>query len=128
MPRKTQPAGTADRIESELDRLDPAPRERLAPPGPPRPRRKVGTVERAVRAELKVLPDDLRKGGIAAVIIELAQVMDLHVLDPRNQSGHAREIRQGLMTLREMAPGERKGDQTDEVRERRERRLTAADG
>jgi hypothetical protein len=53
--------------------------------------------------------------------------MDLHILDPRNQSGHAREIRQCLTVLREMAPGERKGDQTDDLRDRRERRLQAAD-
>lgn len=122
MPRKK----TAEQ-PTALDALDPAPRLSQEP-RPRRPRRVTGPVERSVRADLKTLPDDLRKGGIAAVIIELAQAMDLHVLDPRNQSGHAREIRQGLMTLREMAPGERKGDKTDDLRERRERRLTAADG
>jgi hypothetical protein len=123
MPRKSAPPEIVDRIESELDRLDPAP----TPPRPARaPRRKIGPVERGVRSDLKDLPPDLRKGAIAAAMIELAQMMDLHVLDPRNQSGHAREIRQSMTALREMTGGEHKGDHTDDLRDRREQRLLAS--
>jgi hypothetical protein len=122
MPRKQQP----DVQPSAMDMLDPAPAQRDGPAEAPprRPRRTIGPVERGVRHDLKGLPDDLRKGGIAAGVIQLAIMMDLHVLDPRNQSGHAREIRQAITTLKEMSPGNQKGDQTDDLRARREQRLS----
>ena len=127
MPRKTRP-DLVERIESELDRLDPAPV--TAPPSPPplpKPRRQpVGPREKGVRHDLRLLPGELRKGGIAAGIIGLAQDLDRGFVIGRDAASHQREIRQGLTVLREQAPGDRKGDATDDLRERRERRLSAS--
>lgn len=112
---------------SELDRLDPAPVPVRPPePGPrrrPPPRRK-GPSETAVLRDLKALPDDLRKGGIAAVALQLAIELDAGNMSPRDFAGVAAQLRMALVTLREIAPGEARGDHTDEVRERRERRLS----
>jgi hypothetical protein len=118
MPRKSQPQPEP----TALDRLDPAPvtapaRNRRPPAGPR---------EKGVRADLRKMPEELREGGIAAGIVGLAQDLDRGFVTGRDAAAHAREIRQGLMVLREMAPGDRKGDTTDDLRERRERRLSAS--
>lgn len=103
-----------------MDRLDPA---------PPAPRRrspakpKAGPNEEAVLRDLAALPEDLRKGGIAAIAITLAKALDAGDMSPRDTAAMAAQLRMSLTTLREIAPGEAKGDHTDEVRERRERRL-----
>jgi hypothetical protein len=119
-PRKAQPAQPGP--QTELDRLDPAP---VQPP-PPRPRQarqRKGPVELAVRRDLARYPDDMRKGGIAAAALRLASELDAHLVVGRDAAGHAREIRMCLTQLHDFAPGEVRGDSTDEVRERRERRL-----
>lgn len=85
-------------------------------------------MELAVLRDLSQLPDDLRKGGIAATAVRLARELDIAGMTPRDAAGHGREIRMCLAQLRDWAPGERKGDGTDEVRERRERRLNEAAG
>lgn len=95
-----------------------------ASPARPRPRRK-GPVETGVARDLKLLPAQLRNGGIANAILWLAAELDTGELASRDAAGHAREIRQSLVTLAELAPGEGRGDRTDEVRDRRERRLRA---
>jgi len=126
MPRKTAP----ETAPSALDLLDPAPapRREPAPPPPPRTRRPpIGPREKGVRRDLRLLPDDLREGGIAANLIGLAQDLDRGFVAGRDAASHAREIRQGLTVLRELAPGERKGDKTDELAAKRQRRLAAAD-
>lgn len=82
-----------------------------------------GPMERAVVVDLGELPLKLRNGGIAAVALMCARVLDEGGLPPRDAAGFAREVRLSLAQLREMSPGEVKGDVTDEVRERRERRL-----
>lgn len=127
---------------SAMDLLDPAP---YLPPEPPpsqadeslirgieerqqdrpkrnAPRRK-GPVELAVLRDLKAFPDDLRQGGIAAAALRMAMELDAGIVLGRDAAGHAREIRQCLVQLREFAPGEVRGDATDEIRERREKRL-----
>lgn len=107
-----------------MDRLGPAP----APPRQPRRRRVIGNRERGVRRDLKRLPDELRLGGIAAGIIGLAMDLDMGLVAGRDAAAHQREIRQGLTVLREMAPGKRAGDKTDELAARREGRLAAQAG
>lgn len=82
-----------------------------------------GFMEEAVLADLEQLPPNMRRGGIAAVALMAARVLDEGGLAPRDAAGYAREVRLALAQLREMAPGEVKGDVTDEVRERREKRL-----
>lgn len=81
------------------------------------------SMEDAVKSDLAELPESMRNGGIAAVALYSARLIDEGGLPPRDAAGFAREIRLSLAQLREMAPGEVKGDVTDEVRERRERRL-----
>lgn len=83
------------------------------------------SVEDAVLHDLGRLPEDMREGGVARVALFCAQQLDQPpgMLAPRDAAAYLRELRMALTWLREMAPGEVKGDATDEVRERRERRL-----
>jgi hypothetical protein len=83
------------------------------------------TLEESVRNDLAALPLALRRGGVARGVIMCARVLDLGGLTPRDAAGFLREMRLGLAQLRDMAPGEVKGDITDEVRQRREKRLAA---
>lgn len=117
-----------DETLTELDRLDPAPVPDPPPPPPrpsrPAPRRK-GAVETAVARDLKAMPPALRGGAIAAAAIKLARELDAMPMTPRDAAGHARELRMCMMQLADLAPGERRGDVTDEVRARREARMAA---
>lgn len=83
------------------------------------------STEDAVLSDLSRLPEDMRSGGVAQVALFCARQLDQPpgMITPRDAAGFARELRLSLAQLREMAPGEVKGDVTDEVRERRERRL-----
>lgn len=68
----------------------------------------------------------MREGGVALIALYCARQLDMadvNGMSPRDAAGYARELRLSLAQLRDMAPGEVKGDVTDEVRERRERRL-----
>lgn len=94
----------------------------VPPAARPAPRRK-GKVEIAVSRDLARMPDWMRKGGLAATALKLAAELDAGGIAPRDAAGYAREIRLCLAALADMAPGDARGDQTDEVRERRERRL-----
>ncbi len=85
------------------------------------------SMEDAVQRDLAELPDSMRRGGIASVALMCARILDEGGLAPRDAAGFAREMRLSLAQLREMAPGEVKGDPTDDTRERRERRLTVVD-
>jgi hypothetical protein len=81
------------------------------------------TVEDSVLHDLGRLPADIREGGVARIALYCARELDTGGHAPRDAAAFARELRLSLAQLREMAPGEVKGDITDEVRERRERRL-----
>ena len=83
----------------------------------------MGPMETAVMSDLEQLPEKMRRGGVAAVAINCARIFDEGGLAPRDAAGYAREIRLALAQLREMAPGDVKGDGTDEVSQRREQRL-----
>lgn len=83
----------------------------------------IGLMEEAVLSDLAELPEKMRKGGVAAGALRCARVIDEGGLTPRDEAGYVREIRLALAQLREMAPGDVKGDSTDEVSQRRERRL-----
>lgn len=85
----------------------------------------VVSAEDAVRRDLERLPREMREGGVAMVALFCAQQLDAGAMSPRDAAGYAREIRLALAQLRDMAPGDVKGDVTDEVRARRERRLAA---
>ena len=100
---------------------------------------RAGERELAVRHDLGTLPESMRKGGLAANALMLARLLDHGVCWVREEDGKhiiqsvpardipvfAREIRQSIIALQDQAPGEVKGDETDEVKARREKRLTA---
>ena len=88
----------------------------------------MGPVEEAVRRDLMQLPQQMQNGGVAAVALYAASVLDAGGLAPRDAAGFAREVRLALDQLARQAPGEARGDVTDEVRARRERRLAAQEG
>jgi hypothetical protein len=69
----------------------------------------------------------MRQGALAATALKLAFEIDSAELTARDLAGHARELRMHMTQLFDSAPGGSKGDATDEVRERRERRLAAAE-
>lgn len=85
------------------------------------------TLEESVKADLMELPLKMRRGGVARAALTAARILDEGGLAPRDAAGYLREMRLALAQLRDMAPGEVKGDATDEVRERRERRLGLAE-
>lgn len=110
-----------------MDLLDPAPAppEPDPPAEPPKPKRHVpGPIERKVRAELRNFPAEHRDGAIAAVAVRLAMEMDAGVVLGRDAAGHGREIRMCMVQLREWAPGGDAETGTDEVRRKREERLS----
>jgi hypothetical protein len=92
----------------------------------PGPRRK-GPLELAVMRDLRAMPDALRLSAIAASAINLAREIDTLDMTARDTAGHTRELRMCMTQLADLAPGERKGDSTDMLRERRERRMAAAE-
>ena len=82
------------------------------------------SLEESVRVDLAGLPVSMRRGGVARVALMCARILDAGGLTPRDAAGFAREMRLALAQLREMAPGEVKGDLTDEIKSRREKRLS----
>jgi hypothetical protein len=115
------PDDIVERIETELDRLDPQPGQQR------HPRRRIGKVEAGVRSDLRRLPKALAGGGIAQEALQLAILLDAGAMTPRDHAAVAAQLRMSLSQLADMAPGEVKGDATDEVRARRERNLARAD-
>jgi hypothetical protein len=67
----------------------------------------------------------MRAGALAATALRLAREIDTGALTARDLAGHARELRMHMTQLFDSAPGGSAGDVTDEVRDRRERRLAA---
>lgn len=100
-----------------MDILDPA------PPAPRRPRRQIGAVEKGVRYDLARLPEDLRRGGIAATALRCALEMDTVPMASRDLAAVGGRGQQCLDLLRNWAPGAGSEDTTDELRGRRERQL-----
>lgn len=90
-----------------------------------RPRRKIGPQERAVRKELTGLPADTAAGAVARAMLILAAEADTGELSARDLAQVLREIRQSSQYLREISPPAGSGDEIDELRQRRERRLTS---
>lgn len=128
-PRKQQPAEPPDPVVFGPP-MEPEQGPQPAPPPKPRRRRppEPGEREKGVLHDLSMLPEHLRRGGIAAGAIGLARDLDGGIVMGRDAASHQREIRQSITQLREWAPGAAADDKTDEVRERRERRLGQASG
>jgi len=81
------------------------------------------TLVEAVRNDLARLPPEMRVGGIAQSALLCAQALDQGDLLPRDFQALIRELRLALAHLQDTAPGDRRGDTTDEVRRKREERL-----
>jgi len=86
------------------------------------------TVTESVLHDIRRLPDDMQQGGVASVALYCAQQLDMGGHSPRDAAGFVQQLRMALAQLREMAPGEVKGDVTDEVRAQREKRLLGGAG
>lgn len=106
-------------LEELRENVPPAVQQLPAGPGP---------VAQAVERDLASYPDALARGAIAATALRLAFELDSGIVMGRDAAGHAREIRLAMQALRELAPVADSGDQTDEIRARRERRLAAQPG
>jgi hypothetical protein len=115
---------------SELDRLVPGPDAAYAKaePRPRPPRRRKGDLETATDRDLKAMPAALGKGGIATSALILARRIDASGSTDRDASSLHGQYRQHMNDLMAAAPGERKGDTTDQLRARREERMQQAAG
>lgn len=82
-----------------------------------------GFHEQRVLDDLKSFPGEIRRGAIAGNMISAARDLDTGMVTGRDRDSTRREIRQSYMALREMAPGERKGDKVDELNGKRGLRL-----
>jgi hypothetical protein len=89
-----------------------------------KPRRRIGPQERAVRNELRGLPAEVAKGSVAQSMLILAASADTEELSARDLAQIMRELRQCSQYLREISPPAGTGDEIDELRARREQRLT----
>lgn len=75
-------------------------------------------LEKATLAELDAMPKALRTSGIAVSALILARRIDSGASSDRDLNGLAGQYRQHMNDLRANAPGERKGDTTDDTRSR----------
>jgi hypothetical protein len=111
---------------TELDLPGPAPDPVPAPdPEPDEP----GEIEAGVLLDLEAFPEKMRAGAIARTILLLARQLDTSAaaMPPRDVASYVQRIGVGVTQLREMSPGEAKGDATDAAREARETRLRAVE-
>jgi hypothetical protein len=85
-----------------------------------------GHVEAALRKDLGTLPAELREGALAATCQVLARRIDAG-MSARDAITAAKELRTTLGTLISQAPAREDGDVIDELRARRENRLSKVD-
>ena len=111
------------REPTELDLLDPAP-DPAPVPEPDGP----GEIEAGVLLDLEAFPPKMRAGAIARTALLLARQLDARgeIMPPRDVASYVQRIGVAVTQLREMSPGEAKGDSTDAGREARETRLLRA--
>lgn len=87
----------------------------------------MGPVEEGVREDLGTMPENLRRGAMAQTALLLARQLDSaaeFMLQARDIAAFTAQLRHCMTQLREWAPGEARGDRTDEARVKREERLT----
>ena len=83
------------------------------------------SLEEATYSDLSRYPAAIRDGGVAQLALDLARLMDIGDILPRDRAALAQQYRQCMDNLRLQAPGDIKGDLTDELRQRREKRMAA---
>lgn len=84
--------------------------------------RTYGEIETSVMKELAKLPLEATEGALAQSMMYLARQLDLGDVGPRDVTNYTKEIRIGLLSLRDMYPAESDEDDTDIARQKRERR------
>jgi hypothetical protein len=87
----------------------------------------VGPEERGVRKDLRRVPPERRSGGLAALALKLARLIDHPLAEtmPRDIAALARELRATLTELAKFeAPGQ-KGGAVDDLNARRQKRRGA---
>jgi hypothetical protein len=85
-------------------------------------RRKL-SAEAAIKRDLARMPPHLRTGGLGTVMLMLARRFDSGI-SARDSCLVARELRCSIAALYQLAPYQLPGDPVDELRARRESRLT----
>ena len=98
------------------------PRTIRTPPAPGK-----GKVEKALDKDLSRLPENLREGALAAAARLLAKRLDAG-LSARDATTAARELRVTMDKLSQAAPIQKTEDVGDELQQRRQERLRAAEG
>ena len=83
-------------------------------------------MEAAAKRDLAALPGDVRTGAVATALLMLARRLDAGV-GTRDSCLLVKEIRMCTGMLYELAPPVRAGDPVDELRVRREQRMTEQD-
>lgn len=91
-------------------------------------RRGSGEVEKAVLSDLKGLPAEMSKSGLAALALTLAREVDSPGNSATSKSMCARVLFDALERLRELAPVEEKADGLDDLVARRAARLAGVAG
>lgn len=84
-------------------------------------------IEAAARRDLAPMPAEYRNSGIGKAYLLLARTLDAGV-PARDKAVLAREMRLCLELLKNLAPDKGAEDFVDEVKARREKRMTAAAG
>jgi hypothetical protein len=84
-----------------------------------------GPVEAAVARDLRQLPPELRRSGLATATLTLAKRLDDPETTDRDAAGLLREVRASLLELRKMAPPAPKSSRVDEIKAKREARRGA---
>lgn len=81
-------------------------------------------MEKSARKDLAALPPQYRTSAIAQAYLLLARRLDAGV-SARDSAQLAREMRLALLALYELAPAKHDIDPVDELRVKREQRMTA---
>ena len=84
----------------------------------------MGPVERSAKKDLAALPPEYRSSAIAQGYLLLARRLDQGI-SARDSAQLAREMRLTLLTLNDLAPAKHDSDPVDELKARRETRMTA---
>lgn len=89
-----------------------------------------GDIERAVCHDLSQYPEEEKvfETAFAQTAIYMARQLDQGDVSPREVTQYTKEIRLNLMQLADLFPPAAEGDDTDQAREKRERRMRERDG
>lgn len=87
-----------------------------------------GAQEKSCLYFLEKLPEEAVNGPLAQGMLYLARQLDQNDVSPREVTNYTKEIRLNMMQLRDLFPPDEGDDDTDIVRQRRERRMREMGG